>query len=119
MELSVVADQEGPEINQLRNHDMPVRTDGNHSLIRSQLIRDQQADSELVALSQTSITEVQAQDHTLCYFKRTGVLMCKWRPPSAPAADDWKVVYYIVFPKNCHRDVLELAHSTLVGVILV
>ena len=38
--------------------------------------------------------------------------MHKLRPPSAPAADDWKVVYRIVVPKNCCRHVLELAHST-------
>ena len=93
---AIVGDQKGPEINQLGNHDMPVDTDGNPPLTRSQLIRDQQADPELVALSQTSIsqasiTEEEAKDHPVFYFKRTGVLMCKWRPPSAPAADDWKV----------------------------
>ena len=49
----------------------------------------QQADPELVALSHTSMTEEEAQDHSVCYFKRTGVLMHKWRPPSAPAADSW------------------------------
>ena len=36
--------------------------------------------------------------------------MWKWRPPSAPAGDDWKVVYQIVVPKNLN--VLELAHFT-------
>ena len=75
---------------------MPVDTDDNPPLTHSQLIHDQQADPELVALSQTSITKEEAQDYPVCYFKRTEVLMCKWRPPSAPAADDWKVVYQIV-----------------------
>ena len=74
---SVVANQEGPQINLLGNHDMPVDTDGNPPLTHSQLIRDQQADPELVALSHTSITKEEAQDHPVCYFKRTGVLMCK------------------------------------------
>ena len=111
-ESSVVGDQEEPEINLLGNHDMPVDTDGNPPLTHSQLIRDQQADPELVALSQTSITEEEAQDYPVCYFKRTGVLMHKWRPPSAPAADDLRVVYQILVPKNCRRNVLELAHST-------
>ena len=111
-ESSVIGNQEGPEINLLGNHNMPVDTDGNPPVTRSQLIQDQQADSELVALSHTSITEEEAQDHPACYFKRTGVLMCKWRPPSASAANDWRVVYQIVVPKNCHRHVLELAHST-------
>ena len=111
-ESSVVGDQEGPEINLLGNYDMPVDTDGNPPLTRSQLIQGQQTDPELVALSQISITEEEAQDYPVYYFKITGVLMCKWRPPSAPAADDWRVVYQIVVPKNCRRNVLELAHST-------
>ena len=37
-ESSVVGDQEGPEINLLGNHDMPVDTDGNPPLTCSQLI---------------------------------------------------------------------------------
>ena len=39
-ESSVIGDQEGPEINLLGNHDMPVDTDGNPPLTHSQLIRD-------------------------------------------------------------------------------
>ena len=112
---SIVGDQEGPEINLLGNHDMPVDTDGNPPLTRSQLIQDQQADPALITLSRTSITEEEAQDHPVCYFKGTGILMCKWRPPSAPVADDWSIVYQIVVPKNCRRHVLELAHSTLIA----
>ena len=76
-------------------------------------------DPELVVLSHISIIAEEAPDHPVCYFKRTGLLMCKWRPPSAPAVDDWKVAYQIIVPKNCHRNVLELAHSTLWQVILV
>ena len=111
-ESSVVGNQEGPKISLLGNHDIPVDTDGNPPLTRSQLIRDQQVDPELVALSQTYITEEEVQDYLVCYCKRTGILMCKWRPQSVPAVDDWKVVYQIVVPKNCRRHVLELAHST-------
>ena len=37
-ESSVVGDQEGPEINLLGNHDIPVDTDGNPPLTCSQLI---------------------------------------------------------------------------------
>ena len=74
---AVVGDQKGPEINQLGNHDMSVDTDGNPPLTRHQLIQDQQADPELVALSQASITEEEAKDHPVCYFNRTGALMCK------------------------------------------
>ena len=72
---------------------MPKNTDDSSPpLTRSQLIQDQQADPELVILSQEAITEEEAQDNPVCYFKRDGVLIRKWRPLSAPAIDDWKVV---------------------------
>ena len=102
-ESSVGSDQKIPEVNELGNHDMPMDTDGNPPLTHSQLIRDLQADLELVAFSETSITKEETQNSLVCYFKRTEVLMHKWRPLSVPAADDWKVVYQIVIPKNCHR----------------
>ena len=38
--------------------------------------------------------------------------MHKWRPPNVPTTDDWKVIYQIVVPSNCRKEVLELAHST-------
>ena len=109
-----VTNEEEPKLpNKLENYDMPKNTDDSSPpLTCSQLIQDQQADPELVIPSQEAITEEEAQDNPVCYFKRDGVLIRKWRPPSAPAIDDWKVVYQIVVLRNCHRDVLELAHST-------
>ena len=109
-----VTNKEEPELpNKLENHDMPKNADDSSPpLTRSQLIQDQQADPELVALSKEAITEEETQDNPVCYFKRDGVLMRKWRPPSAPAVDDWKVVNQIVVPRNRRRDLLELAHST-------
>ena len=108
-----VTNKEEPELpNKLEDHDMPKNADDSSPpLTRSQLIQNQQADPELFALSKETITEEEAQDNPVCYFKRDGVLMRKWRPPSAPAVDDWKVVNQIV-PRNRRRDVLELAHST-------
>ena len=99
-ESSVIGDQEGPEINLLGNHDMPVDTDGNPPLTRSQLIRDQQADPELVALSHTSITEEEAQDYPVCYFKRTGILMCKWRPQVLQLLMTGKLYIRLLFPRT-------------------
>ena len=73
---SIVGDQEGPEINLLGNHDMPVDTDGNPPLTRSQLIQDQQADPALVTLSRTSITEEEAQDHHPSLKKKHNTTQC-------------------------------------------
>ena len=76
------------------------------------MIQDQQADPELVALAWETLTEKEAQDNPICYFKRSGALMHKWRPPNVPATDDWKITYQIIVPSNCRREVLELALST-------
>ena len=113
-ESLVVTNEEEPELpNKLENHDMPKNADDSSPpLIRNQLIQDQQADPELFALSKEAITEEEAQDNPVCYFKRDGVFTRKWRLPSTPAVDHWKVVNQIVVPRNCRRDVLELAHST-------
>ena len=58
---------------------MPVDTDGNPPLTCSQLIQDQQADPELVALSHTSIsqasiTEEEAKGHPVYYFILKGLV---------------------------------------------
>ena len=100
IESSVIGDQEGPEINLLGNHDMPVDTDDNPPLTRSQLIRDQQVDPELVALSHTSITEEEAQDYPVCYFKRIGFLMCKWRPQVLQLLMTGKLYIRLLFPRT-------------------
>ena len=38
--------------------------------------------------------------------------MRKWRPPTIPSNEEWKVSYQIVVPPNCLTDVLKLAHTT-------
>ena len=81
-------------------------------LTRDQLIRDQQADAQISTLAQEALTEEEAQGNTVCYFKKSGVLMRKWRPLNAPATDEWKVTYQIVVPRNCQKEILELAYST-------
>lgn len=86
--------------------------DGSPVLTHNQLIQDQQADPELATLAQEALTEEEEQVNPVCYFKKSGILMWKWRPPNIPATDDWKVTYQNVIPRNCHKDVLELAHST-------
>ena len=38
--------------------------------------------------------------------------MRKWRPPDAPASDEWQVVHQIVVPKIYHREVISIAHDS-------
>ena len=71
--------------------------DSSPPLTRSQLIQDQQVDPELVILSQEAITEEEAQDNPVCYFKRDGVLIRKWRPPSAQLLMTGKLYIRLLF----------------------
>ena len=38
--------------------------------------------------------------------------MRKWRPPGAPALEEWQVVHQIVLPKCCRKEVMGLAHES-------
>ena len=38
--------------------------------------------------------------------------MRKWRPPGAPALEEWQVVHQIVPPKCCRKEVISLAHES-------
>jgi len=81
-------------------------------LNHNQLIRDQQADSELSVIAQHAYSEKEAASYPVCYCLRGEVLMWKWRPPNVPATADWKVMYQIVVPQSSRETILKLAHST-------
>ena len=49
------------------------------------------------------------------YYVRNGVLMRKWRPPNAPAAEEWSVVHKIVVPKVYQSEILKLAQESSMG----
>ena len=44
-------------------------------LTRDQLIKDQQADQELLVIVQHAGSEQEAHDYPVCYFMKNGVLM--------------------------------------------
>ena len=95
-ESLAVINEEQPELTYIakpENHDIPKNADDRSPLTHSQLIQDQQADPKLAPFSQETITEEETQDNPMCYFKRSGVLMKKWRLPIAPAADKTGKLY--------------------------
>ena len=38
--------------------------------------------------------------------------MRQWRPPDAPASDEWQVVHQIIVPITHHREVISIAHDS-------
>jgi len=93
-------------------NELPQQLDGNPALSREQLIEDQQSDPELATFIENAFTEEEAQNQPICYFLKSGILMRKWRPPTIPSNEEWKVSYQIVVPPNHRTDVLKLAHTT-------
>ncbi|XP_077993259.1 uncharacterized protein LOC144447231 [Glandiceps talaboti] len=84
-------------------------------LSRDRLIREQERDPELIELSKRSISLKEVDTVPVCYYKKDGLLMRKWRPPDALVSDEWRIVNQIVVPKLYRRDILSLAHDSLMS----
>ena len=85
---------------------------GSSSLSRAQLIADQKNDCELCRLAENAASVDEASDMATCYYNDSGILMRKWRPPTAPANEEWQIVQQIVIPKIHRREILHLAHAS-------
>ena len=66
----------------------------------NKLVIEQENDPELKDLGQRALILQEDEEVPVCLYKLTGVLMRKWRPPDAPASDEWQVVHQIVVPKD-------------------
>ncbi|KAL5020695.1 hypothetical protein ScPMuIL_002223, partial [Solemya velum] len=81
------------------------------SLSREELIVQQEKDPEISLLCNRALSEEEAEKVPVCYFRRSGVLMRKWRPPDVSPEEDWKVVNQIVVPPRYRQDILSLSHD--------
>ena len=84
----------------------------NFVLSWQKLIREQNSDPEIRKLCQYALEEFKVPTVPRCYSFKQGVLIRKWRPPTAPASQEWSVVYQIVIPLIYRETVLSLAHDT-------
>ena len=81
-------------------------------LSHSKLLEEQENDREFKDLCERALTLQEAEEVPVCFYKQNGVLMRKWRPPDAPANDEWQIVHQIVVPKVYHRQVISIAHDS-------
>ena len=84
---------------------------GHDTLSRSQLIQEQQKDPEISNLFHRALNENETSQVPVCYYKKNGILMRKWRPPDVSAADEWTVNHQIVVPRSYRQEILSLAHE--------
>ena len=81
------------------------------SLNKSELLKEQQTDPQLSSLNERAVSEEEALTVPVCYYKKAGVLMRKWRPADVPADEVWKEVHQIVVPSTYRQDIISLAHE--------
>ena len=79
---------------------------------REQLIQAQVNAPELTPLLQDALDMAEAAKVPTCFYKKSGILMRKWRPATALSVEEWQVSHQIVMPKCLCNDVLSLAHSS-------
>jgi len=82
------------------------------SLSREQLIVEQRKDEKTSSLFEAVVPVEQLEQVSQGYFVEDGVLMRKWRPPTASADDEWQVVKQIIVPSSYRSEILSLAHDS-------
>lgn len=83
----------------------------NDKYCKSQLVAEQKQDESLSELFKRAVTEQEMQTSPVCFFKKNGVLMRKWRPPNVDADNEWTVCYQIVIPTKYRVEVMKIAHD--------
>ena len=82
---------------------------------RDQLIELQRKDHDLATLQDQVVPESEALQEQVSYYRKSGVLMRRWRPQDAQCDDEWRVVNQIVVPKQLRGQILKLSHEGLLA----
>ena len=64
-----------------------------------QLIQAQETDPELTPLFLNALDAAKANKVATCFYKCQGILMRRWRPPTALTDEDWQVSRQIFVPQ--------------------
>ena len=107
----------GEEIQDKQGHytSEDVDSPGPVPVNRKRLLEEQEKDPITSALLSRALCEDAASKVPVCYYvDKTGVLMRKWRPLSAPA-NKWQEIHQIVMPRIFHHEILKLSHDAPVA----
>ena len=75
------------------------------------LIELQERDTTLSHIQEQVVSEPEAARTQVGYYKKSGVLMRRWRPLDAEGSETWRAVHQIVAPRQYRNEVLSLAHE--------
>ena len=80
-------------------------------LNRSRLLEEQGKDSDILSLGQKALSVDEMPTVPVCYYKKDGILMRKWRPPDVPSDEAWNEIHQIVVPIGYRQDIIGIAHD--------
>jgi len=78
------------------------------SISTQELIKQQESHPDFISLWQEVLDDDEAAKGLTCFYRKSGVLIRKWRPPTAPCQDEWQVSHQIVVPSCYSSDILHL-----------
>ena len=87
------------------------------SLLRSQLIQEQQTDPEILNMFHKSLNTDETSESPVFYCKKNGSLMRQWRPPDVSVPDDRDVKHEIVAQRHIVTAYSDWPKSNLCQVI--
>ena len=61
------------------------------SIPTQELIKQQESDNDLIPLWQEALDDDEAAKVPTCFYRKSGLLMRKWRPLTAPCQDEWQM----------------------------
>ena len=79
---------------------------------REQLFQAQEEDPELHPLIDDVVGEEEVHKYANCFYRQSGVLNRKWRPPKVPANEEWQMSHQIVLPWKFREEVLSIVHAS-------
>ena len=95
----------------MNNSDTDIVHIQNQSCSKKQLITDQQNDETLTSFYDDLVSMCDIDDHDVCYFTKSGILMRKFCLSDAKLDESWRIRHQIVLPQSYCDNVLSIAHG--------
>ena len=119
-QTKVAATENDREKTQQKIQKEPDQDESNRpQLIRKEkIVKLQEEDADLVHIQERVVSESKAAPTQVRYYRKSGVLIQRWRPLDTQGNETWRAVHQIVIPRPYRIEILCLAHETPLAVHL-
>ena len=93
------------------NQTQDMENPGVGAIGKEGLIELQEWETTLSHIREQVVSEPEAAPTQVGYYKKSGVLMSRWRPLDDEGSETWRAVHQIVVPRQYQNEVLRLAHE--------